>query len=153
MKKTLQQHLIKVFVGLTICPLLLVSVFFSYLSLEFVKGEALKHEQVVAKRISAEVNLFIGGLSKELHVVADDLNFSSKGLVQKKQIIGSLISHGNLFNQIAVLNTRGDEELRISLTDIVNDSELRNRKNNGPGKTCLLFFGLGYDYLGKKLIN
>ena len=126
MRGSIRKRLTLAFVGLAVGPLLLVGLILAWQSFTIQEQQALNLQREVAQRVSTQVTAFFDQLENELRVVSQVQGL--QGLDREKQhsILSELLSYQNVFEELALLDSLGQEQIHISRLNPTS-TELGNR--------------------------
>lgn len=119
MRNSIRIRLTIAFIGLAIGPLLLVGVILAWQSFAVQEQQALNSQHELAQRVSTQVTAFFGELENQLRVVSQVQGL--QGLAPDKQhsILSELLSYQHAFEELALLNNQGQEQIHLSRTNPV----------------------------------
>ncbi len=127
MRNSLQTRLTLAFIGLAILPLLFVGVLVGLQSFSSQQEQVLNLQQQVAQRVSSEVNAFIQERGNELRLLTEVRGLQLLDKEQQSDLLFGLLFTQNVYEELALLDNRGQEKLRFSRLEIITDDELNNR--------------------------
>jgi GAF domain-containing protein/HAMP domain-containing protein len=131
MWNSLRVRLTIIFVGLAVGPLLLVGVILAQRSFTVEREQALDLQHQIARRVSTEVAAFLQEVEGDLRVIGGEI----RGLEQPDRarqvslLLGVFNSgpYRNVYEELTLLDDQGQEQIRLSRTEIVSADELGNR--------------------------
>ena len=127
MRTSIGTRLLLAFVGLAIIPLLVVGVVMSWQSFMAQRQQALELQAETARHAATEVASFINGLEQELRVVARVHHLTKLDPETRHSVLSRLSSYGDNFEEIALLNDSGQEQVRVSRVEAVTSFDLADR--------------------------
>ncbi|MBE7512666.1 MAG: HAMP domain-containing protein [Anaerolineales bacterium] len=125
---SIRRRLTLAFILVAAVPLLLVGVVLTLRSFNVLLEQATFFETTVAQRVSTEVTAFIKRMEGELKTVANTLPGNS--LSRQRDMLSLLPSFPETFEEIALLDREGVEQLRLTRLDVVAPSDLKNWADN-----------------------
>jgi GAF domain-containing protein/HAMP domain-containing protein len=127
MRRSLRTRLTIVFIGLAIIPLLLIGGGVSWLSFRDTRAQALDLEHQIAQNISTKIAAFIGERESELRLLVDIVELQRLDRARQSSLLSGLLSAQNIYDEVALLDSQGQEEIRLSRLTIISVDELGNR--------------------------
>src|SRR5580765_4190710 len=109
MRHSLRVRLTSTFIGLAICPLLLVGVVLAWRSYSVQQEQALQLQRQVAQRVSAEVRAFFSELENELRVVGRIQGLSRLDPNQQSRILSELLLLESAFEELTLVDGQDHE--------------------------------------------
>ena len=128
MQTTIQTRLTLAFFALAIGPLLVVGVLLSWQSFASQKEQALELQRELAQRAASEVAAFISEAEVRLDTVVRD--FRSQEQNDERHIhtnLSRLLSSADVFEELTLMDSRGQELDRVSRRVPVSPAELGDR--------------------------
>ena len=123
----MRTRLLVAFVGLAIVPLLIVGAVISRQSFFAQRQQAIDLQAEAALRAATEVVGFISGLEQQLRVTAQVHHLTNLDAEARYSVLFRLSSYGDDFEELAMLNARGQEQERVSRVEAVTSLELVDR--------------------------
>ena len=114
MRHSLRVRLTSTFIGLAICPLLLVGVVLAWRSYSVQQEQALQLQRQVAQRVSTEVRAFFSELENELRVVGRVQGLSRLDPNQQSRILSELLLLEPAFEELTLVDGQGHERAHAS---------------------------------------
>ena len=114
MRHSIRVRLTCTFIGLAICPLLLVGVVFAWRSYSVQQEQALQLQRQVAQRVSTEVRAFFSELENELRVVGRVQGLSRLDPNQQSRILSELLLLEPAFEELTLVDGQGHERANAS---------------------------------------
>jgi len=109
MRHSIRVRLTSTFIGLAICPALLVGTALAWRSYSVQQEQALQLQRQVAQRVSAEVRAFFAGLENELRVVGRVEGLARSDPDRQNRILSELLSIQHAFEELALVDRQGHE--------------------------------------------
>ena len=128
MRNSIRTRLTVYFIGVAIVPLLLVGVVLTVLSLGVQRQQAIDSEKRQTERVSTEVTSFMSNLDNQLRTVVKGLRGLSPD--EQRDLLFTLPSYPDVFQDIAIINASGKETVRISRLEIVTPDSLADRSKD-----------------------
>jgi methyl-accepting chemotaxis protein len=125
MRNSVRIRLTVAFIGLAISPLLLVGIVLAWQSFTTQEQQALNLQREVAQRVSTQVTAFFEGLENELHLTSQVQGLQKLDQDKQHSVLSGLLAYHNVFDELALLDSQGQEQVRLSRTVLV--PELRDR--------------------------
>ncbi len=131
MRHSLRIRLTIIFIGLAIGPLLLMGGYLTWASFNVEREQALDLQSQVAQRAASEIEAFLQDVENDLNL----LNGEIRGLEQPDHaqqlslLLGAFSSgpYRDAYEEFALLDSQGQEQLRVSRDKIIPADELGNR--------------------------
>jgi len=127
MRTSIRRRGAVILISLTVIPLLLVGVILVVQSYSVQQQQAFSQQSQVAQRVSAQVSGFIRGLESELAVVAQVRDLFDLDREQQQSILSELLSHQDSFEELTLLDSQGQEQVRLSRLKIITPDALDSR--------------------------
>jgi signal transduction histidine kinase len=124
----LRNRLLLIFVGLAVGPLIVVTAILSRYTYDTLQHEALDSQSGMAKLVGTEIETFVQSRENELQLITDNIDGAvSFDSDEQNTLMAVLLSRQPLYQELALLDQRGQEQLRLSRTDVITDGDLLNR--------------------------
>jgi GAF domain-containing protein len=131
MWNSLRVRLTVIFIGLAIGPLLLVGAILAQRSFASEREQALDLQQQVAQRVGAEIESFLLEVGNDLRGLGGEIrDLEQPDRAQQLSLLLEAFNSGPyrlVYEQFALLDGQGQEQLRVSRTEIIPAAELSNR--------------------------
>ena len=114
MRHSIRVRLTSTFIGLAICPMLLVGVVLAWRSYSVQQEQALQLQRQVAQRVSTEVRAFFSELENELRVVGRVQGLSRLDPDQQSRILSELLLLQPAFEELTLVDGQGHERAHAS---------------------------------------
>jgi signal transduction histidine kinase len=156
---SLRQRFIIFFAAMTIIPTLLVGGVVSAQSYVVQQRQALVLQREIARQVATQITSFMTGLEDQLMQVSEVGDFANLTLPEKTTLLSQLLSREEGFGEIALLNERGQEEIRLNRLRLISADELVNHGGRSEFKEPIVtgktYFGpLEFDVItGEPLIH
>lgn len=127
MNRSIRTRLLITFIGVSILPLLAVGVLLALQSLNVQREQARRFQSEVTERVRTQVEAFIDRLDLQLNGAAKELRAGSNDSATAKQILSKLPSYPNVFQELSVVDSSGQETTRLSRLSLVMPDDLKSR--------------------------
>ena len=131
MRNSLRIRLTIIFIGLAIGPLLLVGVILAQRSFAIQREQALDLQRQVAHRVSAELDAFLREVENDINLLLGEVRSLEQAdrAQQISLLLGAFTSgpYRDIYEEFALLDSQGREQLRLSRQEIISPDELRDR--------------------------
>jgi len=148
-KYSIRTRLKAAFIGLAIGPLLLLGMVITYQSYVTQKEQAEELQQEVSKRVLVQITNYFDTLEDELRLISKVNNIASLDYEQQCDILCRIRSykndwHKDVFNELALLDSRGMERARRSRDKVYTLHDLKDRSRSDefrvPMKTGEVYY-------------
>lgn len=129
MRSTIRNRLTYAFVGLSVIPLLLVGIGVVWQIVSVQQTQALLSEEQVARQVARELEEFILSLEADLQSLIQVNSLLNLTPAEQKITFTELMAFQDAFEELVLLDRRGDEKIRLSRLNIVTDKDLSNRSS------------------------
>ena len=129
MRNSIRKRLTLAFIGLAIGPLLLVGVIVAWQSFTTQEHQALNLQREMAQRVSTEVRAFSDGLESELRLVNQVQGLQKLDRNGQRDVLGELLAYQAAFESLDLLDSQGQEQVRLARSSVTPAEELGNRAN------------------------
>jgi len=135
-KGSIRKRLIISLVLLAIIPLLLLGTLLSWQSFTVQQKQIMELQKEKAQFVVNQISSIIHRQEKELiHALTIDHNIIDAGSKRQQFFLSHILSFSNesgisVYNEIALLDSRGQERARASRTSIITPGDLRNRSHS-----------------------
>jgi signal transduction histidine kinase len=130
MLNSLRFRLIVIFVGLAVGPLALVGTVIGQRSYDSLVQQSLALQHKVAMGVGAEIRAFIEQRENELVLLNKVQGLEVLQPQEQRAILGNLLLHQQVYQELALLDAEGQEQIRLSRSGVVVKADLRNRAEN-----------------------
>ena len=127
MRGSIRKRLTLAFVGLAIGPLLLVGIILAWQSFITQEQQALNLQREVAQHVSSQVKTFLDGLENELRLVNQVQGLQKLDQEGQRDVLGKLLAYQDAFESLDLLDSRGQEQVRLARANVIPTEELGNR--------------------------
>lgn len=117
MRGSIRQRLTLAFISLAVGPLLLVGVVLAWQSFVTQQQQALNSQRELAQRVSTQVMAFFGELENQLRVVSQVQGLQGLDPDKQRSILSELLSYQDVFEELALLDNQGQEQIHLSRTN------------------------------------
>ncbi len=117
-------------IGLAVAPLILAGAFIGIRSFTILERQSLVLQHKVAANVGSEIRATIEEWENEL-VLLDEVH--RLGVLEPKEqraILSNTLLHSRAFQELVLLNSEGQEQIRLSRTSVILDSDLESRAGN-----------------------
>ena len=143
MRASIRTRLTIAFIVLAIGPLLLVGVILAWQSFATQQQQALNLQREVARRISSQVTTFFDQVENELRLTSRVQGLFALARDRQYGVLSELLTYRNVFEELALLDNQGQEQIRLSRHSVI--TTLRDRSRNaefvGPQTTGQTYYG------------
>ena len=127
MRNSIRKRLTLAFIGLAIGPLLLVGVILAWQSFTTQEQQALNLQREIARRVSTEVKAFSDELESELRLVNQVQGLQKLDRNGQRDALGELLAYQAAFESLDLLDSQGQEQVRLGRSSVTPAEELGNR--------------------------
>ncbi len=127
MQNSIRTRLAVAFIGLAIVPLLLVGAVLAWQSFTVQLDQTLEMQREVVQRASTQVEAFIFGLETELRVITQSWDLKNLDRDSQHRVLSKLISYDHAFKELALLDSEGREQARVSRFVVLTAADLGER--------------------------
>ena len=136
LRRSILFRLTLAFVGLAVGPLILVGALLAWQSFEYQREEAVGHQQEVAARVRAEVFSFFDKLDRELRALPALHKLRDMSHEQQETLLATLLAHEKTYQELALLDEKGQEQIRLSDSRMFTARDLRDRSESDAFLAC-----------------
>ena len=126
MKQRLRTKLTIAFIALAIIPLLIIGIILSTRSYTTEREEAIDYQQSITQNAAATIELFVENKERILRLTSELLTFQNNDDINAPFLSG-LLSSDDTFDDLALVDATGQEQVRVSRLEIVTSADLVNR--------------------------
>jgi len=142
---SLRSRLALICIGLAVGPLIIAGAVIGALSFNTLERQSLVLQYKVAEVVGSEIRVAIEGWEHELARRGEMLGVGLLELKEQRAILSDMLLQQRTFQEVALLNSEGREQIRLSRTSVILDDDLQNR----AGDEEFLFPAIsGGTYLG-----
>ncbi len=127
MRNSLRTRLTISFIALATIPLILVGAVLAVRSFTVQRQQALSSQQQIAQRVAVEVETFIRERENELRFLTEIRGVQRLDREQQTNLLTGLLSYQGVYDELALLDNQGQEQIRLSALEIVTPDQLGNR--------------------------
>ena len=127
MRNSIRTRLVVAFIGLAIVPLLLIGAILSRQSYVVQREQALELQQAVVQHASRRSADFIYELENELHQIVRVQGLANQDRDGQRRILSRLQSYRDAFVELSLLDTQGEEQMRVSQVAVVTAADFGER--------------------------
>ena len=114
MRRSIRTRLTAAFIGLAICPLLLVGSVLAWQSFAVQEQQALDMQREVARRVAAQVMAFFEKLESDLYLVSQVQGLQTLEQDEQYDVLSRLLSQRDVFDKLVLLDNAGNEQIYLS---------------------------------------
>jgi PAS domain S-box-containing protein len=145
----LRNRLLLIFVGLAIGPLLVVTGVLSRYTYDTLQGEALASQSATAGLVGTKIQTFIQSREDELQMLSSNIyGLDNLDLADKTTLMSLLLTRQPVYQEVALLDPAGREQVRLSRSGVVPNADLRDRADDPafqvPAQTHDVYYGPVY---------
>jgi signal transduction histidine kinase len=144
MFNSLRIRLAVLFVSLTIIPLVIVGVLISQRGFDTLQNQTVDFQRQVARQTSISLEAFFNERQNELFVLTHVYGLDLMGPNAQKDVLLTLLSEQPAYYQLALLDTTGQETIRVTRGEIVTTSDLVSRSDDPLFKAAMETGTVGY---------
>ncbi len=115
---------------LAIVPLLAVVAFLSNRTYSNLENQSIALQQEVVTRVGSELRAAITGRETELAQLDEVFGFGQASRSEQSEVLKSLLSSQRMYQELALLDAAGDEQMRFARDSVILDFELRSRADD-----------------------
>lgn len=130
MRRSLRAQLTLTLVALTVLPLLLVGGLLAWQGFEVQRQQAIDLQREVAERAAVQLTTFLSAADAELRLLIQNPDFKSDDQVRRAAALSQALFYKNTFDELALLDEAGREQLRISRLGVSPEAELGDRSSS-----------------------
>jgi anti-anti-sigma factor len=124
---SLQVRLTILCIALATLPLSFIGVLLAWQSYQLQQQSALEFERQVTHRATLQVSSYITNVVDKLVLALQTADIGNASLVDQQQLLSEVILDTQAFDELALLDRSGHEEVRVGLTTVFAANDLRNR--------------------------
>jgi signal transduction histidine kinase len=144
MFNSLRIRLAVLFVSLTIIPLVIVGVLISQRGFDTLQNQTVDFQRQVARQTSISLEAFFNERQNELFVLTHVYGLDLMEPNAQKDVLLTLLSEQPAYYQLALLDTTGQETIRVTRGEIVTTSDLVSRSDDPLFKAAMETGTVGY---------
>lgn len=123
-----QQTLFALFVALT--PLFIVTGIIAQRSFNTLEEEAIRTQEQEARVATSEIEAFIAGRENQLRLISEVRSIGNLSQPEQQTILSGLLAYDSAYQELILLNSAGDEVVRVSRSQSFSPDELSNRSTS-----------------------
>ncbi len=132
-------------IGLAVGPLIIVGAIIGNRNFNTLEQQSLILQRTVAESVGNEIRGTIEHWENELVLLDEVYGLGVLELKEQRAILSSTLVHQRAFQEVALLNSEGQEQIRLSRNSVILDDDLQSRAGN---EEFLLPATSGGTYLG-----
>jgi HAMP domain-containing protein len=142
----LRNRLLLIFVGLAIGPLLVVTGVLSRYTYDTLQGEAIASQSATAELVGIKIQTFIQSHEDELQMLSSSIyGLDNLDLADKTTLMTLLMTRQPAYQELALLDPAGREQVRLSPSGAVPSTDLKDRADDPafqvPAQTHDVYYG------------
>ncbi len=145
MFKSIRFRLTAVFIGLAVGPLIFLGAFLSWQAFIIEREQAQIVVEETAKRVGTEVQSFLSGVAAQLEMIAEVRGLQGLSKKEQQGILEELLRYKNVYEEIALLDSQGREQIRLHRVQPLSGEDLLDRSQAEeflqPASTGQPYFG------------
>lgn len=145
MRNSIRTRLIVFLILVAVLPLLLLGLLLSWRTFRVQQQQALNLEAQVAQRVSTATASFFQELENQLRIVIEVRGLKNLPLNQQRGVLSELLTYQNAFDELALLDENGREQIRLSRLRTFGADDLGSRSQDDefvvPQETGESYFG------------
>ena len=127
---SLRFRLTLIVVILTVLPVIVVGAVIGYRSFTSLKQQSLALERGVAEGVASEIRAVIDGWEENLVSLDRVHGLGVLDLKEQRNILSNLLLHDRVLQEVALLNSKGQEQIRLSRSSVILGDDLETRIAN-----------------------
>lgn len=127
MRKSIRTRLVVAFVGLAVIPLLVVGGVLAWQSFTAQRQQTLDLQREIARGAATEASSFVAGLEQQLRLATAPHRLTGLDEARQYNVLSGLLFFGDDFEELALLDAKGREQLRISRLAAFSAADLEDR--------------------------
>jgi Cache domain len=129
-RRSLRAQLTLTLVALTIIPLFLVGGLLAQQGFDVQQQQAMELQREVAERAAVQLTTFLTAADGELRLLIQNPEFKSEDAARRASSLSQTLFYKNTFDELALIDDQGREQLRISRLGVAPQSELLDRSQS-----------------------
>ncbi len=125
--RSIRTRLLISIVSLAAGPLILVGLVMARQSFVALQAQGLVAQQQGAVRLSTQVTAFISGLENQLTMLVRVRGLKDLSSEQQQSLLSELLSYQTGFENLALLDNKGQELTRVSRVSVTSGADLADR--------------------------
>ena len=130
MFNTLRFRFALICICLAVGPLTIVGVVIGTRSYNTLEQQSLVLQHTVAESVASEISRTIEHWESDLVLLDEVYGLGVLELKEQRAILSNTLEHQRVFQEVAVLNSEGQEQIRLSRTSVILDDDLQSRAGN-----------------------
>jgi len=116
--------------GLAIGPLIIAGVIIAVNSFNTLERQSLILQRKVAESVGSEISGTIENWENELVLLDEVYGLGALELKEQRAILSNTLVHQRAFQEVVLLNSEGQEQIRLSRNSVILDDDLQSRAGN-----------------------
>jgi len=133
-------------IGLAVGPLIIVGAIIGSRVFNTLEQQSLILQHKIAESVGSEISHTIEHWKDNLVLLDEVYGLGALELKEQRAILGNVLVHQRAFQEVALLDSEGQEQIRLSRTNVILDDDLKSRAGN---EEFLLPATNGESYLGQ----
>ncbi|MFC1965882.1 response regulator [Chloroflexota bacterium] len=117
-------------IGLAVGPLIIVGAVIGTSSFDTLERQSLVLQRKVAESTGSEISRTIEHWENDLVCLDEVYGLGALELKEQRSILSNTLVHQRTFQELALLNSEGQEQIRLSRTSVILDDDLQSRAGN-----------------------
>ena len=127
MFNSLRNRLSLFFISLAIIPVITVSIILAQRSFTTLENQALDSQRQTADGLGTEIVTFVREREDELRLISDVNALATLDTRGQRAVLNSLLAHQQLYLELALLDSQGQETIRLSRLQVFSQNDLVSR--------------------------
>jgi signal transduction histidine kinase len=130
MFNSLRNRLSLFFISLAIIPVITVSAILAQRSFTTLEDQALSSQRQTADSLGTEIETFVREREDELRLISDVNALATLDTRSQRAVLNNLLAHQQLYLELALLDSQGQEQIRLSRFEVFGQNDLVSRASN-----------------------
>lgn len=130
MRNSIRTRLIIFFILVAVLPLLIVGLILGWRTFVVQRQQALNVQEQVVQRVSTEVVAFFDELESQLRIVVEVRGLRDLSSEEQRGLLSEFLTYQDAFDELALLDSTGREELRLSRLQTIGPDDLGTRSQD-----------------------
>jgi signal transduction histidine kinase len=124
---SLRVRLMLIFIGLAIGPIIIVGAATGQRSFANLNQQSQALQRQIVESVSDEIGAFISERENELVRLDNVIGLGARPLKEQRAILSNVLLQQQVYQEIALLDSQGQEQIRLSRTDTILEDDLDSR--------------------------
>ena len=142
---SIRVRLTLIFISLAVLPLLSLGFLLTWQSFQAEKQHVIDMLQGTARRVGGEVSSYIYDIASNIDIIVHVRGLSNISIKEKTEVLEELLSYHNEFDDLALLDSTGQEIVRVNRVILSENMPLTNRSLDNaflaPSTSGKTYFG------------